>query len=151
MPLDAGGKFRHNTQVAAMHSKGKDAKLSDKKDSKPLDDKGAEDGHEITEVHDHKDGSFHTEPDGEEHETIGHLHAHLSKLHGAAGEKHFHGHSDGISHHSHAVETGGEAEHRDHEDEHGIAEHLNEHIGGDGTPQEDGEEQEQNESALGGY
>lgn len=150
MPLDSGGKFRHNSQVAAMHSKGKDEMKSDKTDAKPMDDEGSE---KMTEVHDHGDGSFHTVSGGEQedHETIGHLHAKLSSLHGSPGQKHFHAHSDGMEHHSHSVETGGEADHRDHEDEGGMEQHLGESMSGEhGSPMDDGQ-QESNESAIGGY
>jgi hypothetical protein len=131
MPLDSGGKFRHNTQVAGMHSKMNSGERSKAKEEilGGKSDGGEEGGH--TEVHNHGDGTFHTVHDGkeEQHETIGHLHAHLSMLHGAPGEKHFHGHSDGMMHHSHAGETGQEHEHRDHESEDGIHEHAAEHFG----------------------
>lgn len=147
MPLDSMGKMRHNSQSAAMHSKGKDPKMSDKTDSEPMDTEGA------TEVHNNGDGSFKTVHGGQEehHETIGHMHAHLSKLHGEPGGKHFHGHSDGMTHHSHSVETGGEPEHKDHEDEHGIPQHAQGVYSGGNSLGDDPQEHEQNESAIGGY
>lgn len=108
MPVDGQGTYRHNDQVARLHTPQSGERGAAK-------GPGNEDGH--TEVHNHGDGTFHTVHDGQEehHESIGHMHAHLSKLHGAPGEKHFHAHHDGMSHHSHAVETGGEPEHKEHD------------------------------------
>jgi hypothetical protein len=134
MPLDASGKFRHNTQVAMKMSSGDRAKAKDDilsgKHEEPK-----EDG-EHTQVHDHGDGTFHTvSPEGEEvqHESIGHMHAHLSKMHGAPGEKHFHAHHDGMEAHTHSVESGGEPEHETHdgEDKEAMHEHMDRAMGED--------------------
>lgn len=155
MPLDGAGKYRHNDQVARMHGGGmsrdakKDEILGDHPGAEPEDGSG-----EHTEVHNHGDGTFHTVHGGEqvEHESIGHMHAHLSKIHGAEGEKHFHSHSDGIEHSSHAVESGGEPEHM----EHNSAEEAKEALGNffDEEAQEPehkggGYEEEPESSALG--
>lgn len=129
MPLDSGGNYRHNSQVAAMHSKG--MSRNEQKD-RILDGKKPEgeetEGGEHTKVFNHGDGTFHTEHQGEEvqHGNIGEMHAHLSKIHGEPGEKHFHAHHDGFDAHSHAVETGGEPEHEEHDasDIEGLKEHL---------------------------
>ena len=136
MPLDGKGNFRHNDQVARLHGGGKsreqqkDEILSGKKAEPGTAEEG--EGGEHTEVHNHGDGTFHTIHGGEreEHETIGHMHAHLSKLHGAEGEKHFHAHHDGFEGHSHSVETHGEPEHRQNDEPEGMKEHLQEAMGG---------------------
>ena len=135
MPVDGKGMYRHNSQVARMHGG------TEKPEEKPeasLKEEGAEGG-KMTEVHNHGDGTFHTVHDGkeEQHETIGHMHAHLSKIHGESGEKHFHGHDNGLEAHTHSVETGGEPEHRDHEA--GDVESMKDHLGD--TMGEEGEQQ----------
>jgi hypothetical protein len=136
MPLDGQGTFRHNDQVARSHG-AKEPKLGEKVPKEPAE---GESGGKMTEVHDHGDGSFHTVHEGkqEEHETIGHMHAHLSSKHGAPGEKHFHAHHDGSSGSSHSVETGGEPEHRDMEDAEGMKQHLGESMGEEGAEGEKG-------------
>lgn len=158
MPLDGKGMYRHNNQVAKMHGGG-DAAGREGMKNKILDsskESGAEEGGEHTEVHNHGDGTFHTVHGGEqtEHESIGHMHAHLSKIHGQAGEKHFHAHHDGFEPHSHSVETGGEPEHQEHDPANieAVKEHLGrffdeeKHEGGD----EEGQEAEPTmSSALG--
>jgi hypothetical protein len=143
MPLDSGGVYRHNDQSARMHSP-KEPKESEPKESEPKETEG-----EMTEVHNHGDGTFHTVHGGkeEQHESIGHMHAHLSKIHGGAGEKHFHAHHDGVGVHSHGVESGGEPDHREHEDTEGAKGHLDEALG-DGRPM--GEEPPMGEPAMQG-
>lgn len=126
MPLDATGTFRHNHEAAQMHSQ-----AAGKSYNAPA--KGEhEDGGNMTEVHNHGDGTFHTTHGGqkEEHESIGHLHAHLSKLHGEEGHSHFHAHHDGMTHTSHSVKSGEEPEHREHDEPEGVHEHLSEAMGG---------------------
>lgn len=126
MPLDATGQYRHNHESAKMHSQ-----AAGKSYTHEAVNEHEDDGNK-TEVHNHGDGTFHTVHGGqqEEHETIGHLHAHLSKLHGEEGHTHFHAHSDGMAHHSHSVRSGEEPEHREHDGEDGIHEHLSETMGG---------------------
>ena len=69
---------------------------------------------QIHEVHDHGDGTFHTEhPDGTREEHPDHLHmlAHLGhKV--TDGDKHHIFHHDGISAHSHSIDEAGN--HEDH-------------------------------------
>ena len=131
MPLDSKGTYRHNDQSARMHSTDREAmknKILDGK-SEPNDDNPEDTDDQMTEVHNHGDGTFHTVHNGEEeqHETIGHMHAHLSKLHGEPGEKHFHAHDDGVEAHSHSVETDGEPEHEEHDA--GNIEAIKDHLG----------------------
>lgn len=138
MPLDAGGTFRHNHESAAMHSK------ADGKEYKPEGKPDPENGGEHTEVHNHGDGTFHTVHGGEQvdHESIGHMHAHLSKIHGEEGHKHFHAHHDGMAMHTHSASSDQEPEHRDHEDVEGAHQHMDEAMGDQeqmGEP--DGDEQ----------
>lgn len=134
MPLDSTGTYRHNHESASMHSKaaGKPMQAPEAKEDESTGD--------ATEIHDHGDGTFHTEPGNVQHESIGHLHAHISATHGQPGHKHFHAHHDGGGggggSHSHSVESGGEGDHREHEDENGMREHFDEFAGEDG--QEDG-------------
>lgn len=133
-PLDSKGVMRHNHEAAAMHSEGN---YSPNKAAMHEGDGGH------TEVHNHGDGTFHTVHDGqqEEHESIGHMHAHLSKIHGEDGHSHFHAHHDGVAHHSHGVHSGGEPEHREHDNEEGVHDHLTETMG-EGKPIDDEGEEE---------
>jgi hypothetical protein len=123
-PLDGSGNYRHNDQVAKLHGGMKEPKLAEPKEKEP----SAVSEH--TEVHDHGDGSFHTvHPEhGEvQHANIGEMHAHLSAIHGQPGAKHFHAHHDGMEAHSHAVESGGEADHQEHDPEN--IEAIKDHLG----------------------
>ena len=149
MPLDAGGQFRHNHEAAAMHSQAK-GKSYTPKAKEPMEDDGNKDG--ATEVHNHGDGTFHTVHQGEqtEHESIGHMHAHLSKIHGEDGHSHFHAHHDGMTHHSHSAKSGEEPEHREHESEEGVHEHLSEAMGGHAEPDGDEAEPEMQGKGLAG-
>ncbi len=153
MPLDSTGAFRHNHEAANMHSQAAGKSYTPKAASKNEDD-GNKDGGEHTEVHDHHDGSFHTvHPEhGEvQHESIGQMHAHLSKIHGQDGHSHFHAHHDGSMHTSHSVKSGEEPESREHDSEEGVHEHLSEAIGGDHEePDGDEAEPEMAHKGLGG-
>lgn len=153
MPLDGKGSYRHNDQVArANGGSAKEPKEKEPSMHEPKEPKEAEGGN-MTEVHNHGDGTFHTVSDGkeEQHETIGHMHAHLSSMHGAEGEKHFHAHHDGVMPHSHSVETGGEAEHRDHEDTEGMKQHMDESMSDEGEHTAGEDESEMNSvGSLGG-
>jgi hypothetical protein len=148
MPLDATGEYRHNHESAKMHSE----QAGKKYNAEPKEEEG--EGGEHTEVHPHGDGTFHTvDPEhGEvQHESIGHMHAHLSKIHGEEGHSHFHAHSDGMGeHHSHSVKSGEEPEHRDHEGEEGMHEHLSESMGGEHQENPEEEEQQPAGAGLGG-
>ena len=152
MPLDGAGSYRHNDQVARSHGGMKEPKLGEKSMSEPKEPKEGESGN-MTEVHDHGDGSFHTVHEGkqEEHETIGHMHAHLSKMHGEPGESHFHAHHDGIEGHSHSVKSGEEPEHRDMEDSEVMKAHLDDAMGEGGEHETGKMDSEENSvGALGG-
>jgi hypothetical protein len=132
MPLDSQGQYRHNDEAAAMHSKAA---------SKAKMEPGAEDH---VKLEDHGDGTFTTHHPGEEpvdHETIGHMHAHLSAKHGEPGHKHFHAHSDGESMHTHSADGGGEPESR-MDNEEGAHDHLDEAMGSMGNEDADEGQQE---------
>jgi len=160
MPIDGKGTYRHNDQMARLHGGGKsrneqkDEILSGVKTKGPDDDKPSDTDDQMTEVHNHGDGTFHTVHGGEEeqHESIGHMHAHLSKLHGAPGEKHFHAHDDGMESHSHSVETGGEADHREHDEPEGMKEHMAEAMGAgeEGEGERESGELRSEENTVGG-
>lgn len=81
MPLDSGGKFRHNSQVAKMHSK--------PQMSKPAMENEEDTGEAMTEVHGHGDGSYHTVHKGkhEEHPDFHHMTSHLAAMHGEPEEE----------------------------------------------------------------
>jgi hypothetical protein len=150
MPLDSMGKMHHNSQVANMHSKlNEGAKKSDKlSGASDGEDKTGEEN--MTEVHDHGDGTFHTmhpEHGQVEHESIGHMHAHLSSVHGEEGHKHFHAHHDGMEAHHHSVESGGEPKHEQGEDT--MHNHLDEAMGEEPENQISDGRPDTEESALG--
>lgn len=141
MPMDATGTYRNNHEQAKMHSESAGKKYEP--DGKPKHGEGGEGNGDHTEIEDHGDGSFTTHPDGEHHETIGHLHAHISKLHGEEGHSHFHAHHDGMGGmHSHSVKSGEEPEHREHDSEEGVHEHLSAAMGGDGGEEDHDENPE---------
>ena len=135
MPLDSTGNYRHNTESAIMHSKAAGKTMEEKPE--------APEG-EHTEVHNHGDGTFHTVHGGEEvqHESIGHMHAHLSQIHGEEGHAHFHAHHDGVSMKTHGVKSGEEPESREHDGVEGAHEHLDDTMGED-HEEPDGDEQGQ--------
>lgn len=153
MPLDASGTYRHNHESAQMHSKaaGKEYKTAD-----TGKDQGHEDDGNSVSIHSHGDGTYHTEHGGEkvEHPSHGHALIHAAKAHAEEGHKHFVAHHDGEMMHSHGHD-GGETESRDHEDDQGAHQHMDEVMGdGDGEDKEpDGDEEKAPEMAgkgLGG-
>lgn len=144
MPLDSSGQFRHNTESAMMHSGGKMPAKQPQMAHKEGESGGDA---SMTEVHSHGDGTFHTVHDGQEepHESIGHMHVHLSKIHGGEGDKHFHAHHEGGMMHSHSVESkDGEPRHEEHspEDSEGASSHLHEAMGGHEQAMEPGQQEE---------
>ncbi len=148
-PLDATGAFRHNHESANMHSEAAGKKYE------PGEKGGKEEATDHTQVHAHGDGTFHTvDPEhGEvQHESIGHMHAHLSKVHGEEGHSHFHAHHDGAMTTSHSVKAGEEPEHREHEDMQGAHDHMDEAMGAEDHEEPDGDEAkpEHAGSGLGG-
>lgn len=146
MPLDSQGNFRHNHEAAMMHSQAAGKSYTAKSVNEHEDDGNMD----HTQVHDHGDGTFHTvHPEhGEvQHESIGHMHAHLSKIHGEDGHSHFHAHHDGVAHHSHSAKSGEEPEHREHDGVDGVHDHLAEAMGGG---EENAEEPDGDEASLAG-
>ena len=125
MPLDGKGTMRHNFEVARAHSPERSREGMSSGDA-------SENVHEVV---DHGDGTFttrHPEHGEVHHESIGHMHAHLSKHHGEDGHEHFHAHHDGAGmHHSHHVASGGEPDHREHDGLDGVHEHMDEKMGGE--------------------
>jgi len=159
MPHDANGGFH----MGGLRPLGKEGKLpigkgierhTSAEKAGPTDHvngDGASSG-KVTTVHDHGDGSFHTEPDGKQHANIGEMHAHLSSLHGEPGEKHFHAHMSDMGGHSHSVETGGEGDHREHDpgNMEALKEHMNTFMDEEGNePQESGGETGETDSHEG--
>lgn len=144
MPFDKSGKFHLNSQRA--HA-------ADRIGAKPVAPKdpaglpssdpekqnaGGPAGH--TTLHDHGDGTYHTESqDGQrvEHPSIGHALMHIASTH--AEGKHLHFHHDGMVPTSHQAGEDGSVEGpHDHENLEALKEHLSrffdeeEHEGGDG-------------------
>ena len=95
----------------------------------------AESGGAHTTLHDHGDGTYHTEGhDGErvEHPHIGHALMHLAAKHGPEG-KHMHVHSHEVGHTTHHVHEDGEIQGpHEHPDIESLKDHLDETIGDGG-------------------
>jgi hypothetical protein len=156
MPRDAGGNFH----VGGLRPLGKEGKLPMGKPKEKAAVAGPPDhvngngtsSEKVTTVHEHGDGTFHTDPDGKQHANIGELHAHLSSVHGEPGAKHFHAHTDGMSAHSHSVESGGESDNRDHDPDNleALKSHMNEFLDEEGNePKESGGEAGETDSHEG--
>ena len=84
---------------------------------KPMEGKPAEEhegGGDVHSIHDHGDGSFHTEhPDGTKEEHENHLAALTHTAHKiTGGDKHHMVHHDGMASHSHSI--GEDGQHEDH-------------------------------------
>ena len=114
MPLDKSGKFHGNVQRAMGADKHASKPPAGHASSmSPTTEDGAaheSDGGSHTTLHDHGDGTFHTEGhDGEktEHPHIGHALAHMAGKHGG-GSKHMNIHADGMGGHTshHVAEDG---------------------------------------------
>ena len=111
----------------------------------------------ITTLHDHGDGTFHTEGDERmEHPDIGHALTHIGSVH--AEGKHFHVHHDGLSMHSHGTNEAGEHEGtHDHENieelKDSMAQFLDEEAEEGQNGAEDGSEydEEENGGQLRGF
>ena len=102
------GGERNSSYIPKPHSETKPHESTEEQEKS---DGGSD---QIHEVHDHGDGTFHTEhPDGTREEHPDHLHmlAHLGhKV--TDGDKHHIFHHDGISAHSHSIDEAGN--HEDH-------------------------------------
>lgn len=144
-PLDATGQFRHNHESASMHSA-----VAGKKYMEEGKDQGHEDSGDHVEIHSNGDGTFKTKHGAEEmeHETHGHALIHAAKAHAEEGHKHFMAHHDGEQMHSHSVHAGEEPESRDHEDEQGAKDHMDESMG-DGDPEADDKEEQPEHAGAG--
>ncbi len=123
MPLDKKGGFHLNTQRAMASDKASAPKGPEIKHAG-----AAVDGGSHTTLHDHGDGTFHTEGhDGssEEHPHLGHALAHMAGKHGG-GAKHMNVHADGMGGHtSHHVDSDGQAQGpHDHENIEALKDHL---------------------------
>lgn len=91
-----------------------------------------------TTMHDHGDGTFHTEhEDGTktEHPSLGHALMHMAAKH-APGDKHMHMHHDGVNITSHHADEDGEVH---GPDEHADGDEAAEHARGVMDGDEDGE------------
>jgi hypothetical protein len=102
------GGERNSSYIPKPHS---ETKPHESTEEQAKSDGGSD---QIHEVHDHGDGTFHTEhPDGTHEEHPDHLHllAHLGH-HFTDGDRHHIVHHDGISAHSHSIDEAGK--HEDH-------------------------------------
>lgn len=143
MPMDSAGRHRPNAQLAARSSQMHAARSGGQApkpgmppggDSDPMDGK---DSVGSVTVHDHGDGTMHTEhEDGSkvEHPDVTHMAAHMMAHH-APGDKHMAMSHDGISmKDSHADENGEVDGPHEHPDADAMADHMREHMDGDGSP-----------------
>jgi hypothetical protein len=105
-----------------------------------------EDGGEAMSLHSHGDGTFHTEPGGEEHPTLGHALMHMAHSN-EPESKHMHISHDGLSLKSHGINEAGEHDGpHEHDDVEGVKNHVDSMMGNS----EDGDdENEQDEMPLG--
>ncbi len=134
MPKDSSGAFHFNTQRAKaadrMGAKPKSGMGMPKAEPMPkMEGMGEEKGGGMhTTLHDHGDGTFHTEShDGmrEEHPHIGHALMHMAGMHSEGIHHHAHHDGAGITSHHH---TGGpEGVSGPHE--HGSTEEAMDHMG----------------------
>jgi len=117
MPTDSSGKFHLNSQRAMAADKAMKApKTPEAKDMKMAakGDQGNSGSHMT--IHDHGDGSYHTE--SHEGEKTDHASIHEALSHAGAkmvGGKHMHVHHDGMSMHSGHSDDSGQTEGHDHE------------------------------------
>ena len=143
------GGERNSSYIPKPHSETKPHESTEEQEKS---DGGSD---QIHSVHDHGDGTFHTEhPDGTREEHPDHLHmlAHLGhKV--TDGDKHHIVHHDGISAHSHSIDEAGN--HEDH-GEHNTAEEakgaLDKFFGEEAQEPQHAHGEEENEEgpALGG-
>jgi hypothetical protein len=145
MPFDKAGKFHLNTQRANASDRVKPMSPPPAEPKgKPEAGGSGSDAH--TTLHDHGDGTFHTEShDGErtDHPSIGHAVVHIASRH-AEGGKHMHIHHDGGSHVSHHAGEDGQAQGPDeHADTEALKQHVGEFFGdggGEGADQDSGDQ-----------
>jgi len=129
MPTDKKGKFHLGTQRAHAADREAAPKAAKEPPTEGAPEHNMNDGEGAhTSLHEHGDGTYHTEGhDGErvEHPHIGHALMHMAAKHGGGGT-HMHAHHDGVSHVTHHVRDGGEVE---GPHEHPDAEAMKEHMG----------------------
>lgn len=105
-------------------------------------DKGAGDSQSL---HSHGDGTFHTEPGGEEHPTLGHALMHMAHSN-EPESKHMHISHDGLSMKSYGMSESGEHDGpHEHDDVEGVKDHVDSMMGNS----EDGDEPAEEEMPLG--
>jgi hypothetical protein len=134
MPTDKAGKFHLNAQRAMASDKAatgpsKGITAMPGVSGEETSDGTAADTGVHTTLHNHGDGTFHTEHhDGTrtEHPHIGHALAHMHGLHNDGGAKHINVHSDGMTHTSHQHDGSGNVE---GPHDHANIEALKEHMG----------------------
>lgn len=127
--------------------KGEPKEKSEKK-PEPKKEEGEAGGGDGMSLHSHGDGSYHTEPDGEQHDHLGKALMHLAHHHEPDG-KHMHIHHDGLSVRSHGVHESGEHDGpMEHEDTEGTKAHMDQFFNGTEQGQPEAPEQEH---SLGGY
>ena len=141
MAMDAAGRHRPNPQIARhydhMAGAGRQAPMPGKPpggDKEPMPGEEKESMGSVT-VHDHGDGTMHSEhEDGSrvEHPHVTHMAAHLMAHH-APGDKHMAMSHDGVDmKDSHADEGGMVDGPHDHPDIEALKQHVGEHMDGEG-------------------
>jgi hypothetical protein len=143
------GGERNSSYIPKPHGETKPHESTEKQEKS---DGGSD---QIHEVHDHGDGTFHTEhPDGTREEHPDHLHmlAHLGhKV--TDGDKHHIVHHDGIAAHSHSIdEQGQHTDHGEHNTANEAREAMDKFLGEESEePQhQHGEAENEEGPALGG-
>jgi hypothetical protein len=158
--FDGLGKMRGGERNSSYIPKPHDSKPAREREAEPSKklmqgNEGENDGEKIHEVHEHGDGTFHTEhPDGTKEEHPDHLHllAHLGH-HLTSGDKHHIVHHDGIAAHSHSIDEAGQHEdHGEHNTANEAREAMDKFLGEESEePQhEHGEADEEEGPVMGG-
>jgi len=132
MPTDKAGNFHLNTQRAQAADR-MPAKPAPAAEPKPNEEKP---GANATTLHDHGDGTYHTESAGgerTEHAHIGHALMHLHAKHADGKAMHIHEHGSGhMTHHvSDDGQVSGPEEHASPED---LQAHVGQIFAGEGEP-----------------
>jgi hypothetical protein len=121
-----------------------------KGEEKP-DEKG--EGGDPMSLHSHGDGTYHTEPGGEEHPTLGHALMHMAHSQ-EPDSKHMHISHDGLSMKSHGMNESGEHDGpHEHDDVEGVKDHVDSMMGNseDGDDEDwDGKEEPQMSNGIHG-
>lgn len=146
--FDGLGKMRKGEKPAyepkPHESKGGESKKTDSEQGQGGEQVG------VHEIHDHGDGSFHTQhPDGTREEHPHHMAAMAHVGHKiTGGDKHHVVHHDGMSAHSHSIHEDGQHEDHGEEDPQGS---LSKFLGeGEEEPMQDGGQEEDQGPVMGG-